>query len=148
MALVCVDLEVTFKVAQAITGQTRKHFPGQANGAKLTALKIVAQSRKLLAHKRIVERDVVRHKDFPFRQLHDLLGYFKEFGCIGNHLIGDSRDLGYLPGNAPLGVEQGRKLVYNPFPIVQHDGDFGDALVTGYTPGGFNVYYCVHGYFV
>ena len=140
-----MNAEVAFQVAQAITGKAGKYLARHSYGAQLFAGVGKSEPGKFFPQKTVIKRYIVGHKNGAFGHLYDLFSHFEETWGLCHHVVGNSGELGNAPGDTSFRVEQGRKCIDDALPVVQNDGNFGNAFVPGLTSGGFYVYNGIHG---
>src|SRR6267142_17590 len=94
--------------------------------------------------KRIIEIDIMRHKDGVFQPLVESgSDLFKARG-VGHHIVVDSRQCLDIPGDRHARADQGLVALDLPVSIMQHNSNFRYGVISRITAGSFYIDYRVH----
>ena len=94
----------------------------------------------MIFDKRIIEIDVMGHKDGALQQGEYFFGHVFKSWRILHHLVGNAGKRLYIPRNGLVRVDEGFKMFHNGFAVKQLDRNFGDAIGSRIAAGGFNIY--------
>jgi len=96
---------------------------------------------KLIPNKAIIKTHVVSYKHATFCHFENLCRDFVKARCVGNHFIGNARNLGEIGINDALGINQGGKGLYRAESVVTNNTNFRhtSSAELKLSPTGLNI---------
>ena len=84
----------------------------------------------------------MRYKDLVLQQFVYLCGYLAEGWRIAHHIVINASEPLYEVRNRDVGIDECFIKVQHFFAVMNHNGNFGDAIGSGIATRRFNIHYC------
>ena len=129
---------------QPVFVPAREGLAAEFQCTELAGIPVIAMFAQVVLDKGVIEIDVVRHENAVGQQAVYFMRHINEWCGTGHHGIGNARELGHIGRYGMTGIDEGFKTLLHLLPVVQHNGDLGDAITFGMAAGGLYINNSIH----